>query len=55
VLIGIFLYRGLCLVGAVAFLVTNDFSDWTGVIVRQGNGLYLGAADPRSDGVVAAY
>jgi gamma-glutamyltranspeptidase/glutathione hydrolase len=26
-----------------------------GAIVRQPDGLYLGAADPRSDGVVAAF
>ena len=38
--------------------VLGDYSDTmghAGAIVRQGNGLYLGAADPRSDGVVAAY
>jgi gamma-glutamyltranspeptidase/glutathione hydrolase len=38
--------------------VLNDYSDTmghAGAIVRQGNCLYLGAADPRSDGVVAAY
>jgi len=36
----------------------NDYSDTmghAGAIVRQPDGLYLGAADPRSDGVVAAY
>ncbi len=36
----------------------NDYSDTmghAGAIVRQPDGLYLGAADPRSDGVLAAY
>ena len=35
-----------------------DYSDTmghAGAIVRQPDGLYLGAADPRSDGVIAAY
>jgi gamma-glutamyltranspeptidase/glutathione hydrolase len=35
-----------------------DYSDTmghAGAIVRQSDGLYLGAADPRSDGVIAAY
>ena len=38
--------------------VLADYSDTmghAGAIVRQPDGLYLGAADPRSDGVVAAY
>jgi oxamate amidohydrolase len=38
--------------------VLPDYSDTmghAGAIVRQPDGLYLGAADPRSDGVVAAY
>jgi len=38
--------------------VLGDYSDsmgHAGAIVRQGDGLYLGAADPRSDGVVAAF
>ena len=38
--------------------VLGDYSDTmghAGAIVRQPDGLYLGAADPRSDGVVAAY
>ena len=38
--------------------VLNDYSDTmghAGAIVRQPDGLYLGAADPRSDGVIAAY
>ncbi len=38
--------------------VLGDYSDTmghAGAIVRQADGLYLGAADPRSDGVVAAY
>lgn len=38
--------------------VLDGFSDTmghAGAIVRQSDGLYLGAADPRSDGVVAAY
>ncbi len=36
----------------------DDYSDTmghAGAIVRQTDGLYLGAADPRSDGVLAAY
>ncbi len=36
----------------------DDFSDTmghAGAIVRQTDGLYLGAADPRSDGLVAAF
>jgi gamma-glutamyltranspeptidase/glutathione hydrolase len=38
--------------------VLGDYSDTmghAGAIVRQLNGLYLGAADPRSDGIVSAY
>lgn len=38
--------------------VLQDYSDTmghAGAIVRQTDGLYLGAADPRSDGVVAAF
>ncbi len=38
--------------------VLADYSDTmghAGAIVRQTDGLFLGAADPRSDGVVAAY
>jgi gamma-glutamyltranspeptidase/glutathione hydrolase len=38
--------------------VLTDYSDTmghAGAIVRQRDGLYLGAADPRSDGVIAAY
>jgi len=38
--------------------VLADYSDTmghAGAIVRQPDGLYLGAADPRSDGVIAAY
>jgi oxamate amidohydrolase len=38
--------------------VLSDYSDTmghAGAIVRQPDGLYLGAADPRSDGVIAAY
>jgi gamma-glutamyltranspeptidase len=38
--------------------VLSDYSDTmghAGAIVRQSDGLYLGAADPRSDGVVAAF
>ena len=38
--------------------VLGDYSDTmghAGAIVRQADGLYLGAADPRSDGVVAAF
>jgi oxamate amidohydrolase len=38
--------------------VLTDYSDsmgHAGAIVRQPDGLYLGAADPRSDGVIAAY
>jgi oxamate amidohydrolase len=38
--------------------VLPDYSDTmghAGAIVRQSDGLYLGAADPRSDGVIAAY
>jgi oxamate amidohydrolase len=38
--------------------VLDDYSDTmghAGAIVRLPDGLYLGAADPRSDGVVAAY
>jgi gamma-glutamyltranspeptidase/glutathione hydrolase len=38
--------------------VLTDYSDTmghAGAIVRQPDGLYLGAADPRSDGVVAAF
>ncbi len=38
--------------------VLGDYSDsmgHAGAIVRQTDGLYLGAADPRSDGVIAAY
>lgn len=38
--------------------VLADYSDTmghAGAIVRQTDGLYLGAADPRSDGVIAAY
>ena len=38
--------------------VLDDYSDTmghAGAIVRQPDGLYLGAADPRSDGVVAGY
>jgi len=38
--------------------VLEDYSDTmghAGAIVRQPDGLYLGAADPRSDGVVAGY
>jgi oxamate amidohydrolase len=38
--------------------VLSDYSDTmghAGAIVRQPDGLYLGAADPRSDGVVAGY
>jgi oxamate amidohydrolase len=38
--------------------VLGDYSDsmgHAGAIVRQPDGLYLGAADPRSDGVVAAW
>ena len=36
----------------------GDYSDTmghAGAIVRQPDGLYLGAADPRSDGVLAAF
>jgi oxamate amidohydrolase len=38
--------------------VLGDYSDTmghAGAIVRQTDGLYQGAADPRSDGVVAAF
>ncbi len=38
--------------------ILGDYSDTmghAGAIVRQTNGLYLGAADPRSDGLVAAF
>jgi gamma-glutamyltranspeptidase/glutathione hydrolase len=38
--------------------VLDDYSDTmghAGAIVRQPDGLYLGAADPRSDGVVAGF
>ena len=38
--------------------VLGDYSDTmghAGAIVRQADGLYQGAADPRSDGVVAAF
>ena len=38
--------------------VLTDYSDTmghAGAIVRQPDGLYLGAADPRSDGVIAAH
>jgi gamma-glutamyltranspeptidase len=38
--------------------VLDDYSDTmghAGAIVRLPDGLYLGAADPRSDGVVAAH
>jgi oxamate amidohydrolase len=38
--------------------ILNDYSDTmghAGAIVRQPDGLYLGAADPRSDGVIAAF
>ena len=38
--------------------VLSDYSDTmghAGAIVRQPDGLYLGAADPRSDGVIAAF
>ena len=38
--------------------VLTDYSDTmghAGAIVRQPDGLVLGAADPRSDGVVAAF
>jgi oxamate amidohydrolase len=38
--------------------ILNDYSDTmghAGAIVRQPDGLYLGAADPRSDGVVAGF
>ena len=36
----------------------DDYSDsmgHAGAIVRQADGLYLGAADPRSDGLIAAF
>jgi gamma-glutamyltranspeptidase/glutathione hydrolase len=33
----------------------SDTMGHAGAIVRLPNGVYLGAADPRSDGVVAAY
>jgi len=38
--------------------ILGDYSDTmghAGAIVRQSDGLYLGAADPRSDGLVAAF
>jgi gamma-glutamyltranspeptidase/glutathione hydrolase len=38
--------------------ILTDYSDTmghAGAIVRQPDGLYLGAADPRSDGVVAGF
>ena len=38
--------------------ILGDYSDTmghAGAIVRQTDGLYLGAADPRSDGLVAAF
>ncbi len=38
--------------------VLEDYSDTmghAGAIVREANGLYLGAADPRSDGVIAGF
>ncbi len=39
-------------------VLADDYSDTmghAGAIVRQPDGLYLGAADPRSDGLVSAY